>query len=77
MKADVNIIDYDRLDTTSPFMLRDLPAGGKRLVQQARGYVATIVSGVVTFENGEATGALPGRLLRSAPRAVGATGVAA
>ena len=65
MKADVNIIDYARLDATSPFMLRDLPAGGKRLVQQARGYVATIVSGVVTFENGEATGELPGRLLRS------------
>lgn len=69
MKADINVIDYERLDTTSPYMLRDLPAGGKRLVQQARGYVATIVSGVVTFENGEATGALPGRLLRSGPHA--------
>lgn len=69
MKADINIIDYGQLDTTSPYMLHDLPAGGKRLVQQARGYVATIVSGVVTFENGVATGALPGRLLRSAPNA--------
>lgn len=65
MKADINIIDYERLNATSPFMLRDLPAGGKRLVQRSDGYVATIVSGLVTFENGEATGELPGRLLRS------------
>lgn len=69
MKADVNIIDYAQLNATSPFMLRDLPAGGKRLVQQARGYVATIVNGVVTFRNGEPTGELPGKLLRSAPGA--------
>lgn len=69
MKADVNVIDYARLNATSPFMLRDLPAGGKRLVQQSRGYMATIVNGVVTFQNGEPTGALPGKLLRSAPGA--------
>ena len=50
-------------------MVADLPAGGKRLLQTATGYRATIVSGVVTFENGAATGALPGRLLRSAPNA--------
>ena len=50
-------------------MVPDLPAGGKRLLQTATGYRATIVSGVVTFENGIATGALPGKLLRSAPNA--------
>ena len=69
MKADVNIIDYDRLGSSRPNMVADLPAGGKRLLQTATGYRATIVSGVVTFENGEATGDLPGRLLRSGPKA--------
>ena len=44
----------------------DLPAGGKRLLQSADGYVATVVSGEVTFEEGQATGALPGRLVRAA-----------
>ena len=42
----------------------DLPAGGKRLLQKARGYRATIVSGVITYRDGEATGALPGKLVR-------------
>ena len=64
MKADVNIIDYDHLNCSLPSMLFDLPAGGRRLIQTASGYVATIVSGVVTFENGIATGALPGKLVR-------------
>jgi N-acyl-D-aspartate/D-glutamate deacylase len=50
-------------------MVADLPAGGKRLLQTATGYRATIVSGVVTFEDGVSTGALPGKLLRSAPNA--------
>jgi N-acyl-D-aspartate/D-glutamate deacylase len=50
-------------------MVADLPAGGKRLLQTATGYRATIVSGIVTFENGVSTGALPGKLLRSAPNA--------
>jgi N-acyl-D-aspartate/D-glutamate deacylase len=49
-------------------MVRDLPAGGKRLIQRARGYVATVCAGEFTFEHGEATGALPGRLLRGAGR---------
>jgi len=69
MKADVNIIDYDRIGSSRPMMVADLPAGGKRLLQTASGYRATIVSGKVTFENGVATGELPGRLLRSAANA--------
>ena len=69
MKADVNIIDYQKIGTSPPNMVADLPAGGKRLLQTATGYRATIVSGVVTFENGVSTGALPGKLLRSAPNA--------
>jgi N-acyl-D-aspartate/D-glutamate deacylase len=64
MKADLNIIDFDRLAIDAPFMAFDLPAGGKRLLQRARGYSATIVSGVITFRDGEATGALPGKLVR-------------
>jgi N-acyl-D-aspartate/D-glutamate deacylase len=66
MKADVNLIDYDRLAFEAPYMAYDLPAGGKRLLQKARGYLATIVSGQPVFENGQATGALPGALVRGA-----------
>ena len=69
MKADVNVIDYENLSISRPNMVADLPAGGKRLLQTAKGYRNTIVSGVVTFEDGVATGALPGRLLRSGPNA--------
>jgi N-acyl-D-aspartate/D-glutamate deacylase len=65
-RADCNLIDYDALALEPPQMVRDLPAGGKRLIQRARGYVATVCAGEVTFEHGEATGALPGRLLRGA-----------
>jgi N-acyl-D-aspartate/D-glutamate deacylase len=68
MKADVNLIDYDRLAFEAPYMAYDLPAGGKRLLQKARGYLATIVSGRPVFENGQATGALPGALVRGAQR---------
>ena len=63
-KADLNLIDFDRLKLHIPSVRHDLPAGGRRLHQGAEGYVATIVSGVVTYRNGEATGALPGRLVR-------------
>jgi N-acyl-D-aspartate/D-glutamate deacylase len=63
-KADLNVIDYDRLAFGRPYVAYDLPAGGKRLLQKANGYVATIVSGVVTYRNGTATGALPGRVVR-------------
>ena len=51
-----------------PEIVYDLPAGGKRLLQRATGYEATVQSGVVTFEKGESTGELPGRLVRG-PRA--------
>ena len=63
-KADLNLIDFDALALEDPEMVYDLPAGGKRLVQRSRGYLATIVSGEVTFEGGQATGAMPGRLIR-------------
>jgi len=65
-KADLNVIDLDGLRLHAPVMVRDLPAGGRRLVQKAEGYAATIVAGEVTFEDGEATGALPGKLVRGA-----------
>lgn len=63
-KADINVIDFARLQLRAPRMHYDLPAGGKRLVQTADGYVATVLSGAVTYREGEATGALPGRLVR-------------
>ena len=62
--ADVNVIDLDRLAIAAPEMVYDLPAQGRRLVQRARGYDATVKRGMVTYEHGEATGALPGRLVR-------------
>ncbi len=65
-RADLNVIDYDRLRLASPEVAHDLPAGGRRLVQRARGYVATIVRGEVTYRDGEPTGALPGRVVRGA-----------
>lgn len=68
-KADVNVIDLERLHLYAPRVKRDLPAGGKRLSQKADGYEATIVSGKVTYRNGRATGALPGRLVRGARQA--------
>ena len=64
MKADLNVIDFDHLHCEAPVMAYDLPAGGKRLLQGARGYRATVVSGAITYVEGEATGALPGRLVR-------------
>jgi N-acyl-D-amino-acid deacylase len=71
-KADINLIDYDRLRILPPTMAYDLPAGGRRLIQKAEGYRATIVSGVVTFENGEPTGAMPGTVVRAGQIAVAA-----
>ena len=72
MKADLNIIDFEQLQLEAPEIIFDLPAGGRRMFQGARGYDATIVSGEVIMENGEYTGAVPGRLIRGpqeAPRA--------
>lgn len=65
-RADLNLIDYANLTLEAPKVAYDLPAGGRRLVQRARGYVATLVAGQVTQRDGEPTGALPGRLLRGA-----------
>jgi N-acyl-D-aspartate/D-glutamate deacylase len=62
--ADLNIIDFDALGAHPPTIIRDLPAGGRRLMQTASGYLATIKRGVTVFENGEHTGALPGQLVR-------------
>jgi N-acyl-D-aspartate/D-glutamate deacylase len=62
--ADVNIIDHGALALEPPEMVYDLPASGKRLVQRARGYAATVKSGTVVREHDEATGERPGRLLR-------------
>jgi len=64
MKADLNVIDFDRLRVKAPKMAFDLPAGGKRLLQGAEGYVATIVSGEIVYRDGVETGALPGKLVR-------------
>jgi N-acyl-D-aspartate/D-glutamate deacylase len=65
-KADVNVIDYDRLHLHPPKVHYDLPVGGRRLLQDVDGYDATIVSGVITRRNGEATGQRPGKLIRGA-----------
>lgn len=65
-KGDLNVIDLDRLENQLPELANDLPAGAGRFIQRARGYDATVVSGNVTFRNGEHTGALPGRLVRGA-----------
>jgi N-acyl-D-aspartate/D-glutamate deacylase len=65
MKADINVIDYDHLTLHPPKMVYDLPAGGRRYVQYASGYVATILSGTVVRKDDAETGARPGRLVRS------------
>ncbi len=65
LRADVNLIDYDRLQVQKPELVHDMPAGGRRFVQKVDGYEATIVAGTPIFERGEHTGALPGRLIRA------------
>jgi N-acyl-D-aspartate/D-glutamate deacylase len=65
-KADINVIDYARLRLRAPEVVYDLPAGGRRLMQRADGYVATILSGKPVFRDGAPTGALPGQLIRGA-----------
>jgi N-acyl-D-aspartate/D-glutamate deacylase len=64
-KADINIIDFDHLRACTPEIVHDLPAGGGRFQQRSEGYLATLVSGAVTYEQGVATGELPGRLIRA------------
>jgi len=71
-KADLNVIDFSKLRLHAPEVRYDLPAGGRRIVQQADGYDATVVSGVATYRDGVPTGRLPGRLVRGAkPEPVG------
>lgn len=65
MRADINVVDYEALQLQMPEVRYDLPAGGKRLLQRSKGFDATIVAGVSVWRHGAATGALPGRLLRS------------
>jgi N-acyl-D-amino-acid deacylase len=62
--ADVNVIDFSRLQLQKPYLAHDFPAGCARLLQKAVGYVATIKSGVITFREGEPTGARPGGVIR-------------
>jgi N-acyl-D-aspartate/D-glutamate deacylase len=64
-KADLNLIDFERLSLHPPEISRDLPGGGQRLVQRAEGYAATIVGGRVVYRDGKHTGELPGRLVRA------------
>jgi len=64
MKAGINLIEFDRLQLHPPEMVFDLPANGRRFVQRADGYKFTIVSGEVTFEDGQPTGAMPGKVVR-------------
>ena len=64
-RADVNIIDFDRLHLHKPELVHDMPAGGRRFVQRVDGYEATIVAGIPIFERGKHTGAMPGRLVRA------------
>ncbi|MDO8863114.1 amidohydrolase family protein [Haliea sp. E1-2-M8] len=70
-KADLNVIDFERLALHAPEVTYDLPGNGRRLVQRAEGYVATVVNGVPVYRNGETTGTLPGRLVRGAQAAPG------
>jgi N-acyl-D-aspartate/D-glutamate deacylase len=64
-RADINLIDLDSLSVSRPEMTFDLPAGARRLVQRAQGYVSTLVAGEVVAQDGEDTGARPGRVMRA------------
>ncbi|MBU6284497.1 MAG: amidohydrolase family protein [Proteobacteria bacterium] len=66
MKADLNIVDFEGLRLTMPEQVSDLPGGGRRFIQRSEGYDYTLVSGAVVYEQGQATGAMPGRLIRGA-----------
>jgi N-acyl-D-aspartate/D-glutamate deacylase len=70
LKANINVIDYDRLRLFAPRMVQDLPAGGQRLLQDAAGYRAVIVAGEVVLENDRLTGRHPGRLYRAGRQAL-------
>ncbi|RLA17862.1 MAG: D-aminoacylase [Gammaproteobacteria bacterium] len=65
LRADINVVDFDRLQVGLPEVVYDLPAGGRRILQSAEGYEHTLVAGIETFTNGVPTGERPGRLIRS------------
>jgi N-acyl-D-aspartate/D-glutamate deacylase len=65
LRADINLIDYARLQVQKPVLVHDMPANGRRFVQKVDGYEMTIAAGTPIFERGEHTGALPGRLVRA------------
>ena len=65
LRADVNLIDFDRLRLHKPELVHDMPANGRRFIQRVEGYAATLVAGAPIFERGEHTGAMPGRLVRA------------
>lgn len=71
MRADINVIDYENLSLKHPEMRQDLPAGGKRLLQEASGYLMTLVNGETIVRNDKLTSARPGRLVRSGQAEVG------
>ncbi len=71
-KADINLIDFDRLGQSYPYLTYDLPLGGKRFMQKGEGYVATYLGGVATYREGEPTGVLSGKLVRGQQAAPGA-----
>ena len=64
LRADLNVIDHAHLALAAPEVRYDMPAGGRRLLQRATGYCATMVAGQIVHRHGQATGALPGRLVR-------------
>ena len=69
MLADINVIDFDGLTLRAPEMAYDLPAGGRRLIQKAEGYRATIKRGEIIARDDAATGAMPGQLIRGPQQA--------
>ena len=64
LKADINILDIENLGSSDPYMLKDLPAGGSRLMQKTSGYLANIVSGKITYVKGKKENVLPGKLVK-------------
>jgi len=65
LRADVNLIDFENMRMQKPEIVHDMPANGRRFVQRVTGYEATLVAGQPIYERGEATGALPGKLVRA------------
>jgi len=77
LRADVNLIDFDRLQVQKPELVHDMPASGRRFVQRVDGYETTICAGTPIYERGEHTGAMPGKLVRAGQVSPGERAVAA